>query len=276
MPEVIDFHIHILQKEQYNPPSLDFVRRLNPETFEERMAIIAHPASLKAHLQKEGVHYGVILAENAPVTTGMVPNEFVAQFCRGEEMLIPFASINPNNEADPAARLVYCVEELGMRGLKLLPPYGLYYPNDVSIYPVYAEAQRLRIPVLIHTGSSTFRGSRMKYGDPLYLDDVAVDFPRLTIVMAHSGRGPFYERAFFLARHHSNIYMEISGLPPQRLLDYFPEFERNADKTIFGSDWPAIPQGIGDNIRDFCALPLKSSTMEKVLYRNAERILFGG
>lgn len=141
--------------------------------------------------------------------------------------------------------------------------------------PPYAEAQRLKIPVIFHTGASQLTGSRLKYSDPIHLDDVAVDFPNLTIVMAHSGRGLFYDAAFFLARRHPNIYMEVSGLPPSRLLHYFPEFERNADKIVFGSDWPAIPSTIKGNVEAFCALPLKASTIEKVLYRNAERLLFG-
>ncbi|MDE3091633.1 MAG: amidohydrolase family protein, partial [Chloroflexota bacterium] len=135
-----------------------------------------------------------------------------------------------------------------------------------------AVAQSLNIPVMVHTGSSVFRGAKLKYGDPLALDDVAVDFPNLTIVMAHSGRGFWYDRAFFLARLHENVYMEIAGLPPQRLLEYFPEFERNADKIIFGSDWPGMPY-IGRNIELFRTLPLKESTKEKVLGGNAARIL---
>jgi hypothetical protein len=125
---------------------------------------------------------------------------------------------------------------------------------------------------MIHTGSSIFRGSRLKYGDPLYIDDVAVDFPNLVIVMAHSGRGFWYERAFFLAKLHENVYMEISGLPPQKLLTYFPDLEKLADKVIFGSDWPGMPD-IRRNIEVIRGLPLTESTKEKILGENAARIL---
>jgi predicted TIM-barrel fold metal-dependent hydrolase len=140
------------------------------------------------------------------------------------------------------------------------------------LYPLYAVAQELKIPVMVHTGSSVFKGARLKYGDPLALDDVAVDFPELTIVMAHSGRGFWYDRAFFLARLHEHVYMEVAGLPPQRLLEYFPELERNADKIIFGSDWPGMPY-IGRNIELIRSLPLKASTKNKILGENAARIL---
>ena len=273
---VIDFHVHIFTEEQYLPATRDYMEGLNPAQYRRRLDIIAHPEKLVAFLREQGISYAVILAEHAPVTTGHVPSEYVAAYCQGHAMLIPFASVNPNTDQEPAARLRHYVEGLGMRGLKLLPSYQQFYPNSSAIYPVYAEAERLGIPVLFHTGSSRFTGTRMKYSDPLHLDDVAVDFPKLTIVMAHSGRGFFYQSAFFLARHHSNVYMEVAGLPPHRLLDYFPEFERNADKIVFGSDWPAIPSTtIRENVEAFCSLPLSPSTIEKVLYRNAERILFG-
>ena len=125
---------------------------------------------------------------------------------------------------------------------------------------------------MFHTGSSIYRNSKLKYGDPLHLDEVAVDFPDLKIVMAHSGRGFWYNRAFFLSKLHKNLYMEISGLPPQNLLHYFPELEKNSDKIIFGSDWPGV-RGIKENIDVICSLPIKKTTIEKILYRNAEKVL---
>jgi predicted TIM-barrel fold metal-dependent hydrolase len=161
---------------------------------------------------------------------------------------------------------------MGFRGVKLYPTYQQFYANDSRLYPLYAKAQEKGIPVMIHTGSSIFRGSRLKYGDPLYMDDVAVDFPELILLMAHSGRGFWYNRAYFLAKLHANVYMEISGLPPQKLLNYFPELERVADKVIFGSDWPGMPH-IRRNIEAIRSLPLEEETKEKILGGNAARIL---
>jgi predicted TIM-barrel fold metal-dependent hydrolase len=125
---------------------------------------------------------------------------------------------------------------------------------------------------LIHTGSSVFKGSRLKYGDPLHLDDVATDFPELNLVMAHSGRGFWYDRAFFLSRLHANIYMELSGLPPSKLLTYFPELARNTDKVIFGSDWPAVPR-IKENMDAIRALALPPDGVENIMGGNAARLL---
>jgi len=101
---------------------------------------------------------------------------------------------------------------------------------------------------------------------------VASDFPDLFLIMAHGGRGFWYERAFFLSRLHPNLYLEVSGLPPANLLIYFPEMEDNIDKFIYGSDWPGI-KTISTNIEAIRALPLEEEPIRKILYENAARVL---
>jgi predicted TIM-barrel fold metal-dependent hydrolase len=90
--------------------------------------------------------------------------------------------------------------------------------------------------------------------------------------MAHSGRGFWYDRAFFLSKIHKNVYMELSGLPPQNVLNYFPDFEKNNKKVIFGSDWPVI-KSIKENIHVLESLPLKKTTLEQIFLKNAKKIL---
>jgi len=271
--KIIDSHIHILKKEYYNKEAIKVFESLaNPDILDKLDELMA-PGSLANYLRSQGITYAVILAEHAPITTGYLPSEFVADFCRGYDIFIPFASINPNTDPSPQDKLEYYIKELGMKGLKLLPSYQYFYPNDNNLYVIYKKACDLDIPIIFHIGSSKFKGTRMKYAEPIYLDDVAVDFPDLKIIMAHSGRGFNYDAAFFLSRHHKNIYMDITGLPPHRLLHYFPELEKNADKIIFGSDWPAMTKSISENIKELQSLPLKSSTIEKILYKNAERVL---
>ena len=160
----------------------------------------------------------------------------------------------------------------GFRGLKLYPTYQHYYPGDAMIYPIYAKARELGIPVLLHIGSSVLAGSRLKYGDPIYLDDVAVDFPELILIQSHSGRPFWYDKAFALARIHENVYMEVAGLPPQRLLSYFPELERIAEKVIYGSDWPGVPT-IKENIQTLKGLTMSEDSKRKILGANAARVL---
>jgi predicted TIM-barrel fold metal-dependent hydrolase len=168
--------------------------------------------------------------------------------------------------------LAKLVKDYGMKGLKLLPPYQHFYPNDIAINKLYEKAQELKIPVVFHTGTSVFQKARLKYADPLYLDDVAVDFPDMTIVQAHGGRSLWYNTAFFLAKRHKNVYIDISGLPPQNLLRYFPDLEKIADKVVFGSDWPGIAS-IKKNIETIRRLPLKDETKLKILGENARKVL---
>ncbi|OQY18996.1 MAG: amidohydrolase [Chloroflexi bacterium] len=274
MTPIIDFHVHAGFYHELHPWVLDWVRGElkgieDPEAF---FNSILTPEGMVRYLRANGVDYAVALAELSPITTGTMPNEGVIELCRDVDCLIPFCNVNPFLVADLAGELERYVTEMGFRGLKLYPTYQHFYPNDSRLYPLYAKAEELGIPVMLHTGSSIFRGARIKYGDPLYLDDVAVDFPTLTLLLVHSGRGFWYDRAYFLTKLHANVYMEISGLPPQKLLTYFPELERVADKVIFGSDWPGMPF-IGRNIELIRGLPLREETKVKILGGNAARIL---
>lgn len=272
--EVVDFHVHALGSEgDWHPWVIEYGKTMNPGVeFEE----VTNAEGLWAYLTQQGVDTAVILAEDSPVTTtairGTEINDFVAKMCEDNPKMIPFCSVNPKTVARPAREFQRLVEDLGFRGLKLYPPYQLYYANDPEIYPLYAKAEELGTPVMVHTGTSVFRGSRLKYSDPLFLDDVAVDFPDLKILAVHSGRGFWYDRAFFLAKLHRNVYCEIAGLPPKNLLEYFPRLEKLADKFIFGSDWPGVP-GIKKNIEAIRALPLKAETKEKILGQNAKKLL---
>jgi uncharacterized protein len=270
---VIDFHIHYIQREMLNSTWLEYLAEMNPEYHENIEQFAHNPQALTAYLDSQGIESAVILPECAPATSGHVPTENVITYCRGQERLFPFASINPNMHSNTASKLEAYVKEGGVRGLKLHPSYQFFYPNEARLYPLYEKAQELRVPIVFHIGSSIFKGTRLKYCDPIFLDDIAVDFPDLTIVMAHSGRGFWYDACFFLSRLHKNVYMDITGLPPHRLLTYFPELEKNADKVIFGSDWPTMPKGIEQNIAAIQSLPLNEDALEAILYGNASRIL---
>lgn len=272
MPPIVDFHVHPVVEGAAKPWILEWMRKQLGPGLEEQLAAFSDPDNLVAFFRSCGVDYACLLAEDSPVTTGTTTNERVAELCAGRPSLVPFASVNPHTMNSPAREFRRLVETYGFKGLKMYPTYQAFYPNDREIYPVYTVAEELGLPVMFHTGSSVFPGSRLKYGDPLYLDDVAVDFPDLKIVMAHSGRGFWYDRAFFLARLHANVYLEVSGLPPKRLLDLFPELERLDDKVIFGSDWPGVPNVAG-NIEAIRKLPLRERTKEKILGENAATLL---
>src|SRR2546423_15031145 len=111
---------------------------------------------------------------------------------------------------------------------------------------------------MFQAGASVLPGARSKFGGPICVDDGAVDFPKLKILLAHGGRPLWMDPAFFLLRRHPNVYLDISGIPPKSLLNYFPRMEEIAHKTLFGTDWPGpgVPD-IKKNLEQFRALPLK-------------------
>jgi predicted TIM-barrel fold metal-dependent hydrolase len=268
--EAIDFHIHIGLKEHWLDGVHSYQQAAHSDYY-DRYEEFIDPIKFAAYLKSNNIAKAVILPEISPITTGVVPNEYVLEFCRGHDIFLPFCTVNPSLVSKPGRELQKYIDQ-GAKGLKLYPSYNHFYPNDQRIYPLYEIAQKYRIPVLVHTGSSVFQGSKIKFSDPIHLDDVSADFPDLVVVMAHGGRGFWYSKAFFLSRIHPNLYLEISGLPPQRLLGYYPELEKNIDKIIYGSDWPGIAT-ISSNIKAIKKLPLAPTSITKILFENAARIL---
>jgi predicted TIM-barrel fold metal-dependent hydrolase len=268
--KVIDFHVHVGLKEHWEDWVKEYGEAAQSDFYRHYDEMII-PEKFAAHLENNNIAKAVILPEINPEVTGVVPNEYVFEFCQEFDIFIPFCTINPSLSKDPGKDFDKYIR-MGARGIKLYPSYSFFYPNDSALYPIYEIAQEYRLPVLIHTGSSIFRGSKIKYADPIHLDDVATDFPVLPILMAHSGRGLWYERAFFLSKLHPNLYLEVSGLPPKNLLKYFPELEKNIDKVVYGSDWPGV-QTISQNIDAIQKLPLAQDSIEKILHGNAAKIL---
>ena len=125
------------------------------------------------YLDAEGVDKAVILAEYAPKTSGVVTHDFVHRLCRGNDRLIPFGCISLDVGFDPGAEAERCITELGFRGLKIMPSYCHFYPDDHRMMPAYEVAQDLQVPVMFHTGTSLFPGSRIRYANPLLVDDLA-------------------------------------------------------------------------------------------------------
>src|SRR5436189_41916 len=135
---------------------------------------------------------------------------------------------------------------------------------------IYRRCDQRGRPVMIHTGTSLFPGARSKYGNPMELDDVAIDFPDLRIVMAHGGRPLYMEEAFFVLRRHRGMWLDVSGIPPARLLEYFPRLSELADRVLWGTDWPS--PGVKDmriNIDQFLTLPLSDPHKKAILETNA-------
>ena len=269
---VIDFHTHPYKPADLNPATREFISEISPAVQQhgERLADVNYIADL---LRSDGVVHAVVLPEHCPETSGNVRTESVLELCaQSQGFFLPFASVHPLLDPEPAALLQSYVDS-GVRGLKLYPSYQFYYPNDRRVYPLYEICRDAGIPVLLHIGSSVIPGTRLKYCDPIHLDDVAVDFPGLNIVMAHGGRGYWYDACAFLAGHFTNVYIDVAGLVPHKLLEHFPHMERMADKFVFGSDFPAMPKSVGYNVAAIRQLGLSESALERIFYSNAARLL---
>jgi len=270
---IVDFHVHMLKYDSIQPWVASWLSTNLKEDYDTCLERCGNPEYFTHLIKESGVDYAVVLAEYAPLTTGQSSNESVLNFCRDNKSLIPFCNINPFLSGQGAQELKRFVNKEGFRGLKLYPTYNYFFPNDRMLYPIYSMAEELQIPVMFHTGSSIFQNSRIKYGNPLFLDDITVDFPDLTLIMAHSGRGCWYQEAFLMAQIHPKVYMEISGLPVKRIPQYFPEFEKLGHKIIFGSDYPGLPTSIKKNIEDFKNLGYSEKTIQLVLGQTASEIL---
>ena len=225
----------------------------------------------------------VIFPVDAERETGFrrYKNEEVAEIAaENSDILIPVASIGPHKGKAGAREARRLVREFGVKGFKFHPTMQGFYPNDrEAAYTMYEAIAEEGAIMLFHTGQtgvgSGMRGGmgmRLKYSNPMYLDDVAVDFPDTPIVMAHPSF-PWTEEGLAVAQHKPNVYYDMSGWSPK----YFPEiFVKYANsslkkKMLFGSDWPAITPDRW--LSDFETIGIKDEVKPLILKENARRIL---
>jgi uncharacterized protein len=192
--------------------------------------------------------------------------------------LLWYGGVHPRHTTDPAGD-VDALADAGMRMLKVHPnhqalPANAYADGLDAQAAIYRRCEERGIPVLVHTGTSIFPRARSKYGHPLELDDVAIDFPDLRIVLAHGGRPLWMAEASFVLRCHANVWFDLSGIPPKSLLDYFPRLAELEAKLLWGSDWPSPGvRGMRRNVDQFLALPLDARVQRAALETNPERLL---
>ena len=269
---ITDCHIHIQPYELFKPGPMEVMRKARGK-FDDIIEYSRSPEALLRYLDSVGVERAMLINYVAPDVMGLTAevNDWVANYCKeNPQRLLSCGSVHPRHSANVQADMEHLVR-LGIRMIKIHPPHQLLFANDYvngvkELEVIYRMAEKNGIPVMIHTGTSIFPGARNRYGDPLFLDDVAVDFPKLKILMAHGGRPIWMQTAFFLLRRHGNVYLDISGIPPKLLLQYFPRLQEIAPKTLFGTDWPSPGvKDIKQNIDEFRALPLPETVHEQVL-----------
>jgi predicted TIM-barrel fold metal-dependent hydrolase len=210
-----------------------------------------------------------------------VSNDAVVEFAaKNADIAIPFASLDPNRGADAVREARRLVAGGLVRGLKLHPPLQQFFPNDRIAYPLYEVFAEARLPVLFHTGHSGIGtgmraggGIRLKYGHPMPIDDVAVDFPDLPIIMAHPSF-PWQDEAISVCLHKSQVYIDLSGWSPKyfspTLIQYANTLLRT--KVLFGSDYPLLTPDRW--MADFEKIAIKDEVRPLILKENALK-LFG-
>jgi predicted TIM-barrel fold metal-dependent hydrolase len=231
------------------------------------------PARFDEYMASEGVDVAILFCEYSPKSTGIQPVEdLIPILGHNPERFRLMANLNPHLHYPLVGELKRQIS-LGAVGLKLHPVHGSFAPNDRMLYPAYAFCEAEGFPVVFHCGTSVFPGATNRYADPALVEDVARDFPDLCVVLAHGGRGWWYDAAAFMTLMRPNVYIEVSGLPPRKLPDYYKnyDFGRLAERMIFGTDWPGVP-GPKTNAQAIADLGLRRDTLHKILHANARQV----
>ena len=243
--------------------------------------VMDSPVEFLKHMDEQGVERAALINYVSPDIMGFTGevNEFISSFSKQDPFrLIAFGSIHAQQKTGQEKRIDELFGKLNLAGIKIHPSHQTVFPNDYlhgneSLQYVYQRCEEKGIPVMFHTGTSIFVGARNRFADPIYVDDVAVDFPRLKIILAHGGRPIWMDTCIFLVRRFPNVYMDISSIPPSKVLEYFPRLEELSDKVLFGTDWPApMVPSMRDNHDRFRELPLSEAAFLKICKQNATKI----
>jgi len=298
---VIDVHTHISKKESI-PNEItkmiveDEARRtgIAPEkvmrNLEKHPTIYqASPENLIKDMDEAGIDKSILLAVDYGLAPGLSKpklsieeyNKWVADASdQHPDRLIAFAGVDPRRK-NAVEILEKAIQEWGMKGLKLYPPCG-FYPNEKVVTPLWERANELGIPVMVHSGP-TFPQFKMKYSEPIYLEDVLINYPNLNIIIAHSGGGLWVEEVIGLRQFRNNVYADISGwqgmayaagkeYAMQRLMHVYGSLR---SKCLFGSDWPAFNLQVSHKewVDMINGLKVETKLKKKLLGENAEKLL---
>src|SRR5213594_1920530 len=201
--------------------------------------LMDEPRAFLDHLDGAGVERACLINYVSPEVMGFTEdvNRFVGEFAKEDrKRLIPFGSVHPKRTKDPKRDVERLASKWEMGGMKIHPPHQLFAANAYAdgtlpaLRTIYKTAERLKMPVMVHTGTSVFPGARSKFGDPMALDDVAQDFPDLTILMAHGGRPLWCDTAFYLLRRHRNLHLDIEH-PAEAPSRVVPSTRRNLGQS---------------------------------------------
>ena len=222
----------------------------------------------------------VVFTVDSPREARKITNEEIAELAQQHgDVAIPFASINPHRGEEGVRAAKRLISDYGVKGFKFHPTVQEFFPNDRLAYPLYEAIAEARLPALFHTGQTGVgagtrggSGLRLKYSNPLCLDDVAADFPDMPIILAHPSF-PWQEEALSVATHKPQVYIDLSGWSPKYFPPILVQYANTLlkDKILFGSDYPVLhPEKW---VEEFDKLPIKPEVRPKIMKENAARLL---
>jgi predicted TIM-barrel fold metal-dependent hydrolase len=277
----IDVHVHANTSQRVpDDPEWRAVQEASGRYFKEEGPQPTIPEIVKHYRERKLAC--VLFTVDLESTTGAtrVPNEEIAEAAaENPDVLVPFASIDPAKGKMGAREARRLIEQYGVRGFKFHPSLQEFYPNDRKAYVLYEVIAEARLPAIFHTGHSGIGtgmrgggGVRLKYSNPMYLDDVAVDFPDMPIIMAHPSF-PWQDEALSVCLHKPQVYIDLSGwspkyFPPQ-LIQYANTLLKH--KMLFGSDYPFITPERW--MADFEKIDIRPEVRPLILKENAVKLL---
>ena len=289
---IIDFHTHLWPKEDTTVSLVEYFK--SRKIWDESLSAVTSETLIRI-MDENSIKKSVVLS--VALRSGMRSDEidkintYVSEeVSRSDGRLVGFCTVNPFSGKSSIKTVEKAVEYLGLRGLKLHPSFQVFYPNDHKLYPLYDKMKSYKLPVLFHTGSIGILPFRDLYSNPIYIDDVACDFPDLIIILGHAGK-IWYDEAVMLMRKHKNIYVDIStnigrsesfaALPLSWFLYKVKVWAGNLDRVLFGSDYPFYFQNETLNYlyeaRNYLNKDNKNfmseGDLKNIIYLNAERLI---
>ena len=238
-------------------------------------------ASLVEYYRSRKIGFVIFPVDERLTGRPQVPNDTVAEFAAAHsDIAVAFASIDPTRGPEAVREARRLVSSGAIRGLKLHPPLQQFFPNDPIAYPLYEVFAEAKLPVLFHTGHSGIGtgmpgggGIRLKYGNPMPIDDVAADFPDMPIIMAHPAF-PWQDEAISICLHKPLVYIDLSGWSPKYFSPTLIQYANTLLKTkvLFGSDYPLLTPDRW--MADFEKIAIRDEVRPLILKQNAMR-LFG-
>ena len=238
------------------------------------------PKALAEYYRSRKMAFVIFAVDEKLTGRPRVTNEEVIRFAaENADVAIPFCSIDPHRGEAGVREAKQLVSEKLVRGLKLHPPIQQFSPDDKMAYPLYEVFEAARLPVVFHTGHSGIGtgmpgggGVRLKFGNPMPIDDVAVDFPNLPIIMAHPSF-PWQDEAISICLHKPNVYIDLSGWSPKYFSPTLIQYanSRLQKKVLFGSDYPFITPDRW--IADFEKIAIRDEVRPLILKDNALKLL---